>query len=76
MSYQPYPRLAAGPILEAIRVRQLVPGWKPDAVWKLVQRARTQGIVPFWSADVICVRLLGVHPASVYGEAWWDVIAA
>lgn len=77
MAHQPFPRLDSTPVLRAIELRGLRPGKNTnDPTWRLVNRARSQGLLPFWTADLICVRLLGVHPASIYGEAWWDVIAA
>jgi hypothetical protein len=38
------------------------------------QRAKTQGWVSVWAADEICVKVLGVHPAVVFGDAWWQVM--
>ena len=47
-----------------------------ERVTRSWQRARTQGWVSIWVADELCVHLLRVHPSFVYGDAWWDTLAA
>lgn len=41
----------------------------PDEV-HLLARARARGWVTLHEADRICVRVLQLHPALVYGQAW------
>lgn len=31
--------------------------------------------VTLWTADKLCIRELGLHPALVYGDEWWDPVA-
>lgn len=38
-------------------------------------RARRQRWVSVWAADELCVHLLGVHPAFIFGDMWWDTLA-
>jgi hypothetical protein len=30
-------------------------------------------MVSVFEADEVCIKRIGVHPAVVYGDAWWDV---
>jgi hypothetical protein len=44
--------------------------WWGDAVARGAYRWRAEG-VPLFTADRICCEVLGVHPAQVYGSAWF-----
>lgn len=35
-------------------------------------RAARSGIITVWAADRLCVDVLGLHPAAVYGSLWWE----
>lgn len=68
----PQSRLPFAPLEHAIRARGLR---KPDhytGAWQAVHRGRRDGNLPLTAIDAICVRILGVHPASIYGDAWWE----
>jgi hypothetical protein len=39
-------------------------------------RAIKAGRLTVFSADTIAIKALGMHPALVWGEEWWDAIAA
>lgn len=41
------------------------------ALEKAWDRARRAGHLTHVAADKIACRILGVHPAAVWGEAWW-----
>jgi len=43
-----------------------------DRLDKALQRAIKRGYVSIAVADQLCCEVLRVHPALVYGDAWWD----
>lgn len=46
-----------------------------ERTMRSLNRARRQGWVSVWAADELCVHLLGVHPAFIFGDIWWDTLA-
>ena len=38
--------------------------------------AKVRGFISAYTADEVCINLLGVHPCMVWGEAWWLPVAA
>lgn len=41
-----------------------------------VKRCRQHGWIGERAADRFACRVLGVHPALIWGEAWWDQTAS
>lgn len=75
------PRLPSEPLRRAISAkhRETVADTKPrrgpmpaDPALTLVE-AET---VTVYRADHLCVKHLGLHPSLVYGDDWWDAVAA
>lgn len=74
-------RLDAAPILRVIEARggiDGVVGGRTDrdalAFKRMMSKARECGTISVSSADRYCIKILGVNPALIYGEAWWDTI--
>ena len=43
-----------------------------DADRQAYYRAARSGVITVWAADRLCVDVLGLHPAAVYGATWWE----
>ena len=69
---KPQQRLPFAPVLE-LYPNQSFRGLADifGVTWTAI-RAWTERGVPFHRADEIAVRRMGVHPASVWGDDWWD----
>ena len=64
-------KLPARPLLKAVRDRGITIA-REDATWRrALEKAAVAGEVSAVVADELCVRLLGLHPFEVYGDAWW-----
>jgi hypothetical protein len=67
------PRLPIQPLLDVLARRGVSP-WSQEAVaynggaWG---KAMRDGVVPIFTADKLAVRL-GLHPAQVWGQAFYD----
>lgn len=75
------PTLDAAPILDTVDARggvSAILGHRDDRAAetdrRAIQRARQRGIIGAHTADRVCIRVLGCHPALVYGSAWWRSI--
>lgn len=65
---------SGGPRLAAIEYgtrRYLTPS-RLEALERAYQRAARAGRLTVYAADELAVRLLGLHPAEVWGDAWWE----
>jgi hypothetical protein len=65
--------LPAGPLLERVRGRggfRACAGADP-ALEKAYQRAQSAGRLTVWAADQLAVKVLGLPPVLVWGDAWW-----
>lgn len=79
--YQPT-RLPARPLLDFI---DKLGGWTLVAdraqlgvkeraqMRNLLALGRRRGTVTMATADRICIDVLDLNPADIYGDAWWDV---
>ena len=38
---------------------------------RALHHARRHGFIGVFQVDTLCINVLGVHPAQVYGEAWF-----
>lgn len=66
-------RLPVEPFLAAVRASHDELGRDvPRATRKAIERARAAGTVSELVADRLAVRLLGVHPGSIWPE-WWEI---
>jgi len=61
--------LEGGPTL-AIR-RAAVDHRETRRLYALYHRGERAGILTVGAADELAVRLLGLHPALVWGDSWW-----
>lgn len=66
------------PIAPFVRLMALDPKIvKQDSpIWRTYHRALLRGFVGASSADELAVRILGLHPALVWGASWWIEDAA
>ena len=67
----PDARLSVRPLVAYVRHKALVIEEWPDGHQSDFYRAQKEGRISFFAADRICCHL-GFHPASVFGEKWWD----
>ena len=65
----PLDNLPAAPLLAELTRRGITLPRKGDQ--KAIARANHTGTITVPVADRLCVELLGVHPAAVYGNDWW-----
>lgn len=47
-----------------------------DRLAKIYQRARRKQVIHVYAADELCILVLHMHPSFVWGEQWWEAIAA
>ena len=47
-------------------------GREAERLAKVFARARARGTIRIHPADELCIRALGVHPVSVWGDLWWS----
>lgn len=64
------PTLPAAPLLAALE-RTAYAAALSDTDEKAIERARKTGRLRPHVADRLAVRLLGTHPALIYGDSWW-----
>ena len=38
-----------------------------------MRRGRQRGVLDLYTADNLAVRLLGCHPAAIWGPLWWQI---
>lgn len=62
-------RLPVEPLLLSLHASGITRTNHP--LWTAIDRGRHNGYVSAASADRIAVRMLGRHPAEIWGEAWW-----
>lgn len=69
-------RFDIAPILAAIEARGILEN-KHAGIWRLLHRAKVRGYCGALTADRLSIVILGLHPALVWGDAWWleDVAA-
>jgi hypothetical protein len=65
------PRLAA----EEYGTRHALTPARMEALDRAFYRAQQLGRLTVYAADELAVRLLGLHPAEVWGESWWEAAA-
>lgn len=39
---------------------------------RVIERAKATGVVTIYSADRFAIKALGVHPACIWGDEWFD----
>ena len=73
MSHPPDERVwvDASPLLKAVARREVQVDVFGVNLERSYQRAQTNRRVTLHDADRLAVRLLGEHPAMVWGPAWW-----
>lgn len=62
----------ATPLLEVLARRRVPLDGHGQLLERAVHRAKISGRVTLRDADRLAVKLLGEHPAMVWGPAWWD----
>lgn len=67
----PMPRLPVAPLLAAIAARGLRDNGHHESDWQIVTRAIRDGDLTVTCADKASIRLLGLHPCFIWGDAWW-----
>lgn len=68
-------RLGVEPLTRALEAIGGFPSRELEHVSRLsrsYQRAVRRGSITPAQADELCTRILGCHPAEVYGQQWWD----
>ena len=63
-------KLRVGPLLEASGMSISALALAAGVNRKSIHRWAHDG-VPLFRVDEIAVKVLGVHPACIYGDAWW-----
>jgi hypothetical protein len=58
------------PHRDAIKRLRLV-----ECLGRAYRRARTRGHLTVYAADLMSIRVLGLHPCQVWGALWWAAIA-
>jgi hypothetical protein len=61
--------LPAAPLIEAVQRRGIQVG--RSSLAQAYYRAR-RGRLTVWQADVLAVKLVGEHPAMLWGPLWWE----
>lgn len=68
------PKLPAAPLLELIELRGGIFECSPTpADRRVFNRARASGAITVWNADRVSHSLLGLHPAEVWDDDWWNI---
>ena len=69
----PAPSLPVGPLLRQVELRggpDACGAWRGSAEEQALRRAAVDGRVTYDQMDVLAVRLLGMHPIELWGDAW------
>ena len=69
---KPEQRLPFGPVLELYPNQSLRTMASMFGVTWTAVRDWIDGGVPLHRADTLAVKCMGLHPASVWGDAWWE----
>ena len=70
----PLETLPAAPLLTAIGDTDLNTLCRGDENFRrAIHRAKADGRITVTQADRICVEVLHVHPADIWGDAWYAV---
>lgn len=70
------PHIPAGDLITAVQARQLCLHRYPEAVQRAYFRAARTGSLTLAAADHLAVALLGEHPATIWGDEWWEATAS
>jgi len=64
--------LPSAPLVELVEARGGVTG-QPESLQRSYYRARETGELTVWAADLLAVRLCGLHPLLIWPVEWLDV---
>lgn len=69
-----WPTLPAGPLVERVRARGgfRVCAGRDDRLERAYSRAQAVGRLTVWAADQLAVKVLGLPPLLVWGDAWLE----
>lgn len=62
-------KLPAEPLLTYVKTLQRKLN---NAQERVIERAKVTGVVTIYSADRFAIKALGVHPACIWGDEWFD----
>lgn len=70
------PRVPAGSLVAAVEASRGVPRHLSQSAERAFYRAKRSGRLTLDMAETLAHELLDEHPASIWGEAWWEATGA